>query len=82
MNLEEYTTTELETEIDRRKKAAPPDMWIENDNALRKLLRDYVDYVASEDYHEDNDFKHYIYECVLETYYSKDFWEWKRAVTK
>ena len=82
MELKQYTDTELEAELERRKVVPFPGMYFENDVALRKLLCAYIDYVVSKDYHEDNDWEHHIYECVLETYYSKDIWDWWRATIK
>lgn len=40
--------------------------------ALLALCKDYVDYSISDDYHEDNDYKHYIFETALETIYGED----------
>jgi hypothetical protein len=40
--------------------------------ALSKICKDYIDFVASRKYHEDNDFKHYIYEVAMETFFGKD----------
>jgi len=82
MDIKEYSTEELEAELARRETISFPGMYVEDDNKLRKLLSKYIDYVASKEYHEDNDWKQYIYECVLETYYSKDIWAWKREITK
>lgn len=46
---------------------------IENPNLeeLKTLLQDYIDFLDSEDYHEDNDYEHYIYEETLKTFFGR-----------
>lgn len=51
-------------------------------NNLIKVLQKHVDYVASEDYHEDNDDTHYIYEEVMETFYGKEFFKFLKEQMK
>lgn len=41
---------------------------------LKKLLDDYKIYVESDEYREDNDWEHYIYEAAVEAYLGKEFW--------
>ncbi len=45
------------------------------EKALQKLLQDYKKYVESDEYHQDNDWPHYIYEAAVEAYLGKDFWK-------
>ncbi len=33
--------------------------------ALKKICNDYLEYIKSDDYHDDNDWAHYIYEEAL-----------------
>ena len=42
---------------------------------LKALVKTYGEYVCSDEYHEDNDYKHYIYEAVIEMFYGDDFWK-------
>lgn len=46
---------------------------------LEKILTDYVNYIESDEFHEDNDYDHFIYECVIKTFYGEEFWEWLRT---
>lgn len=39
---------------------------------LKKLCESYVEHVFSDDYHEDNDFKHYIFEAAMITLYGNE----------
>ena len=42
---------------------------------LVKIVKEYESYVNSEDYHEDNDYKDYIYEAAVEAVLGKEFWK-------
>lgn len=42
---------------------------------LKNVCQEYINYINSEEYHEDNDYKHYIYETALETIFGKDVWD-------
>jgi len=41
---------------------------------LTKLLHAYKEYVESGTYHEDNDYRHYIYQAAVEAILGEDFW--------
>lgn len=41
----------------------------------KKICQQYIDFVASKDYHEDNDFKDYIFETALEDVFGADVWK-------
>ena len=43
---------------------------------LESIVNEYVTYIQSKDFHEDNDYKHYIYEAVMLAFYGKDFFTW------
>jgi hypothetical protein len=43
---------------------------------LRKLCQDYLEYIAGPDYHEDNDYDHYIFEAAMTAFYGLEIWEW------
>ncbi len=42
--------------------------------ALQELLKKYADFVQGDDYYSDNDYQHYIYEEVIDTFFGRDFW--------
>lgn len=44
--------------------------------ALKKICHDYLDYVDSEDYSEDNDFSEYIFETAMQTFYGENVFDW------
>lgn len=46
-----------------------------NINDLKAICQSYINYVDSDNYHEDNDFKHYIFETAIETFFDKDVWK-------
>ena len=42
---------------------------------LRDICQAYIDFIDDdEEYHEDNDYDHYIFETALETIFGKDVW--------
>lgn len=44
---------------------------------LKKICQQYMDFVDNdEEYHEDNDFKHYIFETAMQTLYGENVWDW------
>lgn len=43
--------------------------------ALEKICQQYMDFLDSEEYHEDNDYETYIYEAALEVMYGEKVWE-------
>lgn len=43
--------------------------------SLLSLAQEYIDFEYSPDYHEDNDFSHYIFEQAIETIYGKDVFD-------
>ena len=38
--------------------------------------QEYLDYLTSEEYHEDNDLEHFIFESAMEAVFGKDVWEY------
>jgi hypothetical protein len=40
-----------------------------------KICKNYVNFVYSDDYHEDNDYDHYIFEDVLMSVYGNDIFD-------
>lgn len=57
----------------------PEPLPIVNHHELSVLVKQYIDFVASPEYHEGNDFKSYIFEAALEAYYGKDIWKFINA---
>lgn len=49
---------------------------------LYKLCKDHIDFLDSDEYHEDNDDKTFIYEAALEAVFGKDVWKWVNQVMK
>lgn len=43
--------------------------------ALRKICQRYVNFIDSDQCHEDNDYKNYIFETAMETIYGDDVWK-------
>lgn len=85
VNIKSVTTDELEKELERRKKKLliPPK---QDDNPdflpLIELCTKYVDFVASDDFHDDNDWEYYIYEATMEALYGKAFWSFINSKTR
>lgn len=42
---------------------------------LKTSCQGYIDYVDSEEYSEDNDEAHYMFETAIETFFGKKVWE-------
>lgn len=43
--------------------------------SLRKICQEYIDFIGSEHYHEDNDYDHYIFEQAMNTFFG-DKWDY------
>jgi hypothetical protein len=39
---------------------------------LKRIVADYLNYVSSGNYHEDNDYEHGIYESVMTAFFKND----------
>ena len=82
-NFDEYATEELEEEIELRKRKKTkiiqplhsPDF-----GGLTNTLSEYISYVSSEKYFEENDWKEWIFESAIEAVYGKRFWTWKSSL--
>lgn len=43
--------------------------------ALKEICQSYIDFVDNdEEYHEDNDYSHYIFETTMEALFGKGVW--------
>lgn len=47
---------------------------------LKNMCQEYIDLVDKGEYIDD-DFKHYIFECALETFFGKDIWKFVNSKT-
>jgi len=73
----DYHIDQLKEEIERR-EALPekPEMVIEPCFAkLQKTVKEYIDFVWGNDYHEDNDYMVYVFEEALIAYFGIDIFE-------
>ena len=50
--------------------------------AIQKICDDYLEYVKSDDYFEDNEWRYYIYEAVLKAVYGADIFDKMRNIHK
>jgi hypothetical protein len=76
--VKEYTTEQLEAEIERRKKEAnkPPKMLQSLYFArLQEICKEYIDYLHKE-CSDNGDFEQYIFEAALEVFYGEGVWTW------
>lgn len=55
-------------------KAEKPDL-----KPLEKIVDDYVAFVSSDDYHEESDYKQYIFEAAVEAFYGTGFWQFLKG---
>jgi chorismate mutase len=81
--LNQISTEQLVQELKRREKKAKelakPKMLAvpaRNPEYLEKVCQEYIDFIASDEYHEDNDYKNYIYENAIEMLFGSEIWEW------
>jgi len=87
MDLKQASIEELKAELERKQKEKlkPPEQLEKVSlGSLRKICEDYINFVATDDYHEDdewlkidfgNDYERYIYETALETFYGPEIWD-------
>ena len=91
-NLKNFSLEQLHAELERREKitareeaaqkpGAKPEP-LENPDwaAVIEMAHDYIDFVASDDYHDDNDFGDYWEETVMKAVYEKDVYKWINKV--
>ena len=75
MSLSEYTTQELEYELEFRKTGAPEEIKDKDWSKVERQVRGIMDQVAEGGYYPDDD-PHYLFEAVLETMYGREVWDW------
>lgn len=49
---------------------------------LLVMCKGYIDFIDSDDYHEDNLYKQQIYEASMELFYGKDVWKYINSKIK
>lgn len=42
---------------------------------LRKLCEEYLAFLASDEYHEDNDYDHHIFEAAMKAVFGEGIWD-------
>lgn len=77
------TDADLRAELERRERerkrgAIPQPMDTIDWSPVLSVCEQYRDFVASDEYHEDNDFANYIYEAAIAAVFGDGFWNWKR----
>jgi len=80
--LTDFTTEQLQAEIARRNEAMqiprPLVMMavLNNLPKLNRIIAEFIEFAASDDYHEDNDYDAYISEAAVMAFYGDSIWEW------
>lgn len=77
-SLEEFTDTELEEELNRRKKqnAAPTPLDSPDWEPVKSACEEIVKSIINETYHMDDDSSHYVFEEAMKAVYGKDIFKW------
>lgn len=69
----------LQCEKALQKNSVPIDKPIQlkeiNLEILRKTCQDYIDFIYSNEYHEDNDYTHYIYEAAMQSIFGENVFD-------
>lgn len=95
MSLEKYSDQELIKELNKRKddEESLEDLRIRkikekasvmlsnpNFNNLKEAVLNYVEFIQSDEFHEDNDYDRYICEEAINAFYGKEFWDWYNKI--
>lgn len=65
------------------KASSPPEKLVFPDwGAIEKIVQEYIAFVWSPDYHDDSDFKHYIFETAIRAIYGEGIWDKINAETR
>lgn len=79
-DLENVSEEELLKELAKRKRKQikpPPEVNRYPDTKeMYKTMKKYREYLMSEDYHPDNNWKQWIYEVAVEAFFTGEFWDW------
>lgn len=85
MTISNYSDEELEAEIQRRKVAAitkPELLDVPNIIKIRQAVMEYIEFMGSHDYYEDNDHSRWVFEAAVEAFYGKDAWHWLNKIMR
>ena len=52
-----------------------------NLDRLKEICQNYIDYIDSDDFHEDNDFEYFIFETALEAIYGVNIFDYINSKT-
>ena len=87
INLSDFSSDELEQELERRRKPTPPhphsatNVSLSDLNQLRALVVDNIQYLYKEG-RQTKDIEHYCYEIAMEMFYGKEVWPFVNAILK
>lgn len=81
-NLSECSTRELIEELEKRNiqkeltDSAPKQLENKNFAQVIAQCQSHIDDMCNENYCDDNDNEHWIYEAAMEAVFGKDVWNW------
>ena len=80
--LRDFTTADLEKELEERRKPKIPQPFTDPD--FSKVKAAVVEGINElrEIGHEDEDFEHFVFEAAFEAVYGKDGWKWYNALPR
>lgn len=55
---------------------------LHDEQGLRDLCQQYIDYLTSDEYHEDSDYDHYIFEKALEAVFGINVWDYVNNINE
>ena len=73
--------SELEKKLDEHSHKPSP-VKVMDLSALIKTCQEYIDFVYGDNYHDDNDYRQYIYEAALITIYGDKIFDTINAIAK
>ena len=81
MDINEATIEHLEAALEVKREAkkiadVPVPKGITDFSKVAEMVINHVNSMNTDEYHEDNDDKHYIYKAAIEAVYGKDVWKW------
>lgn len=81
--MENFTTSELQAELDQRKKMKeagdkPNQLFSKDFTQVIDYCQKYIDGIFDEDY-PPKDMDHYIFEAAMNAVFGNDVWEWINA---
>ena len=77
----DISLSELEKKLDEHSHKPSPVKVIDL-SPLIKTCQEYIDFVYGNEYHEDNDYEHFIFESALITIYGDKIFDTINAITK